>query len=43
LSYRELRGLLERAGFTSFVATDPDGAPLTVGSRRLRLVARKPG
>jgi len=40
-TYRELRTLLEEAGFTSFVAADGGGIPLTLGSSRLRLVARK--
>jgi len=41
-TYRELRALLEQAGFTSFVAADGAGTPLALGSSRLRLVARKP-
>jgi SAM-dependent methyltransferase len=41
-TYRELRALLEQAGFTSFVAADGAGTPLELGSSRLRLVARKP-
>lgn len=41
-TYRELRTLLEQAGFTSFTAVDPQGAPLAIGSQRLRLVAQKP-
>jgi SAM-dependent methyltransferase len=40
-TYRELRILLEQAGFTSFEATD-GAAPLQLGSNRLRLVAAKP-
>jgi SAM-dependent methyltransferase len=40
-SYRELRILLEHAGFTSFAPADGDGVPLELGSKRLRLVASK--
>lgn len=42
-TYRELRQLLEAAGFTSFEARDPAGAPFELGSSRLRLLARKAG
>jgi cyclopropane fatty-acyl-phospholipid synthase-like methyltransferase len=41
-TYRELRTLLEQAGFASFAPTDREGVPLALGSQRLRLVAHKP-
>jgi SAM-dependent methyltransferase len=40
-TYRELRMLLEKAGFTSFSAADAEGKPLVLGSQRLWLVAGK--
>jgi SAM-dependent methyltransferase len=40
-TYRELRVMLEQAGFTSFTAADQQGVPLVLGSQRLWLVARK--
>jgi cyclopropane fatty-acyl-phospholipid synthase-like methyltransferase len=40
-TYRELRVMLEQAGFSSFAAFDGAGAPLELGAQRLRLVAYK--
>jgi len=40
-SVAELSSLLERAGFSSFRATDDDLEPFDLGSHRLWLVATK--